>query len=87
MSLPLHYMGISNYLKLMVPNMLEYSQFWVFFLTSCYSWSYMQEKIWPSQAKEIPVLSIVYKLWPPELSLSLIHFDTPRVDVGMTIQP
>ena len=30
MSLPLHYMGNSNYLKFMVANMHEFSQFWMF---------------------------------------------------------
>ncbi len=30
MFLPLHYMGNSNYLKLMVPNMHKFPQFWIF---------------------------------------------------------
>ncbi len=30
MFLPLHYMGNPNYLKLMVLNMQEFSQFWIF---------------------------------------------------------
>ncbi len=30
MFLPLYYMGNSNYLKLMVPNMHEFCQFWMF---------------------------------------------------------
>ena len=30
MFLPLHYMGNSNYLKLVLPNMHEFSKFWMF---------------------------------------------------------